>query len=79
MGKTIVITGATAGIGLAAAKRFVQAGWKAVLIGRRAERLEEAQHQLGGHDLCVLISAMLWPWKRHWQLCLLIFLTLQLC
>jgi hypothetical protein len=39
MPKTIYITGATAGFGEACARLFAREGWRLVLTGRRAERL----------------------------------------
>lgn len=44
---TVLITGATAGIGEAAAREFVGAGWKVVGTGRRAERLDALKAELG--------------------------------
>ncbi|HET7575322.1 MAG TPA: SDR family NAD(P)-dependent oxidoreductase [Sphingomicrobium sp.] len=45
--KTILITGATAGFGEAAARRFVHGGWNAIGTGRRGERLRKLQEELG--------------------------------
>ena len=45
--KTALITGATAGIGRAAARAFVGAGWRVVATGRRADRLEALKAELG--------------------------------
>ena len=42
----IVVTGASAGIGLAIADRFAQAGWRIIVIARQAERLAEAVERL---------------------------------
>jgi serine 3-dehydrogenase (NADP+) len=47
MSKTALITGATAGIGEAAARAFVAAGWRVIATGRRAERLEALVASLG--------------------------------
>jgi serine 3-dehydrogenase len=47
MSKTILITGATAGIGEAAARRFAGSGWKVIGTGRRAERLKALSDELG--------------------------------
>lgn len=47
MSGTILITGATAGIGQAAARRFVSAGWKVIATGRRQERLDALVAELG--------------------------------
>ncbi|MCL6679326.1 SDR family NAD(P)-dependent oxidoreductase [Sphingomonas sp. RG327] len=47
MTKTILITGATAGIGEATARRFAAAGWKVIGTGRRAERLKAIADELG--------------------------------
>lgn len=44
---TIFITGATAGIGAAAARKFVAEGWRAVITGRRSDRLEALRAELG--------------------------------
>jgi serine 3-dehydrogenase len=44
---TALITGATAGIGEAAARAFVDAGWHVIGTGRRAERLEALKAELG--------------------------------
>ena len=45
--KTILITGATAGIGAAAARRFAGEGWRVVATGRRRERLDALVEELG--------------------------------
>lgn len=44
--KVIVITGATAGFGMACARLFAKNGWDIVATGRRSERLEELQKEL---------------------------------
>ena len=45
--KTILITGATAGFGEAAARKFVAGGWRAIGTGRRGGRLKTLQEELG--------------------------------
>jgi serine 3-dehydrogenase len=45
--KTILITGATAGFGEAAAQRFAGGGWRVIGTGRRGERLRQLQDELG--------------------------------
>jgi serine 3-dehydrogenase len=47
MMKTILITGATAGFGEAAARKFVSGGWNAIGTGRRGDRLKRLQEELG--------------------------------
>ncbi len=47
MSGVILITGATSGIGRAAARRFAGAGWKVIATGRRQERLDELVAELG--------------------------------
>ncbi|MDP1028479.1 SDR family NAD(P)-dependent oxidoreductase [Sphingomonas sp. KR1UV-12] len=49
MTRTALITGATAGIGAAAVRAFVNAGWQVIATGRRADRLEALQAELGDH------------------------------
>ncbi|MCL6741514.1 SDR family NAD(P)-dependent oxidoreductase [Sphingomonas sp. RB56-2] len=47
MTKTVFITGATAGIGAAAARKFAGEGWQVVGTGRRRDRLDELATELG--------------------------------
>ena len=47
MTKTMLVTGATAGIGEASARRFVAGGWRVVGTGRRGDRLRALQDELG--------------------------------
>src|SRR3546814_3514741 len=46
-GKTAVITGGATGIGLAAAKRFIEEGAFVFIFGRRQEALDAAVAELG--------------------------------
>lgn len=51
MSKTILITGAGAGIGRATARAFLGAGWRVALMGRREGPLRETA---GGADVLIL-------------------------
>lgn len=49
-GRTAAITGASGGIGLAIAERFLHEGSSVVLLGRNAEKLKAAASQLPHDD-----------------------------
>ena len=52
--RTIVITGAGSGIGRATARRFLVAGWRVALAGRRQAALEETAGEAGAdRAVCV--------------------------
>jgi serine 3-dehydrogenase len=52
--RTVLITGATAGFGRAAARKFIDNGWQVIATGRRADRLEALRAELGDavHTAC---------------------------
>ena len=52
---TVLITGATAGIGEAAAHAFADAGWKVIATGRRSERLDALVDAVGRDRLHPLV------------------------
>ena len=54
-GKRVVITGATSGIGLAAARRLVRLGAELTIVGRSAERTRRTAQELGPN--CELLLA----------------------
>lgn len=47
MQQTILVTGATAGIGAASARRFAGGGWRVIGTGRRGDRLRALQDEIG--------------------------------
>ena len=55
MPKTILITGATAGFGAAAVRRFLDDGWRVIATGRRADRLQALVDQHGSARLHVAV------------------------
>ena len=56
--KTILITGATAGFGEAAVRKFVAGGWNAIGTGRRGDRLKNLQQELGDSFLPLEIDML---------------------
>ena len=56
MNKTVLITGATSGIGLACARKFAENGDKLILTGRNEQRLNEIRNELTekGRDVLTL-------------------------
>lgn len=57
LGKTVLITGGTSGIGLAAARLFRQEGARVAVTGRDPERLAATQAELGPEALVVRSEA----------------------
>lgn len=56
MSKTVLITGATSGIGEATARAFAAEGFAVIITGRRAERLQQLKAELKeqyGAEVCV--------------------------
>ena len=54
MNKTVLITGATSGIGLGCARKFASNGDRLILTGRKAQRLEEIRNELAARGTEVL-------------------------
>ena len=54
MNKTVLITGATSGIGLGCARKFADNGDRLILTGRNAEKLEEIRKELTANGTEVL-------------------------
>lgn len=52
--KTVMVTGASSGFGLASAKRFAQKGYQVIIAARRKDRLEALQQELGSDKVFVL-------------------------
>ena len=61
MTKTALITGATAGFGVAAVRRFASAGWRVIATGRRADRLKKLVEEFGTDKVFTLAFDMRKP------------------
>lgn len=57
MNKTVLITGATSGIGLGCARKFAANGDRLILTGRNEEKLEQIRQQLAAQGTEVLVLA----------------------
>ena len=57
MKKTVLITGATSGIGLGCARKFAANGDRLILTARNQHKLEEIRNELKGNGTEVLIQA----------------------
>lgn len=56
-GKIAIVTGATSGIGLATAKKYLQEGAKVVLTGRSQQKLDALKDEISGDYLLVKAEA----------------------
>ena len=57
MNKTVLITGATSGIGLGCARKFAANGDRLILTGRNEEKLEQIRQELTAQGTEVLALA----------------------
>lgn len=55
-GKTIFITGATAGFGLACTKLFIEQGARVIATGRREDRLSEIKNKFSDAVYCITLD-----------------------
>ena len=51
--RTVIVTGASAGVGKAAARQLVEQGWRVIGIGRDPARCAQAEEEIGA-DLTML-------------------------
>jgi len=51
--KTVVITGGTSGIGLAAARQFIKEGAAVVVTGRSSQSVSNAQKELSANGIAI--------------------------
>ena len=51
---SIIITGGCSGLGLGMAKRYSEAGAKVTICGRREEKVQKAQEELGNNVLSIV-------------------------
>ena len=56
-GKALVVIGGTTGLGLSAARAFVEAGARVIVVGRNAESCEAARAELGDAALAIRADA----------------------
>ncbi len=54
--KIVVITGASSGIGEAAAEKFAKKGADIVLVARRKEKLDEVERKLSKYSVKILVQ-----------------------
>ncbi len=54
--RTVLITGATSGIGLSTAQLLARHPFRIILCGRRLDRLQALQHELANHTECKILS-----------------------
>lgn len=69
-GKTVLITGASRGIGAAAAREFAEAGAKVALVARSAEAIAELAGEIGESAIAIPCDiARFWEMEQAIQAC----------
>jgi NADP-dependent 3-hydroxy acid dehydrogenase YdfG len=61
--RTLLITGASSGIGAATARHAVEAGWRVVLAARSQDKLASLASDLGGGDVAVPVTCDVTSWE----------------
>jgi len=64
-GKTMLITGASSGIGAATARMAVAAGYRVALAARSVDKLEGLVRELGGEDKAIAIRCDVTSWSEQ--------------
>jgi NADP-dependent 3-hydroxy acid dehydrogenase YdfG len=64
-GKTMLITGASTGIGAATARMAVEAGYRVALAARSLDKLEKIVSELGGREKAIAIRCDVTSWDEQ--------------